>query len=124
MPIDIETFEEHSDEHLGGGPSQPERVLSFLAMNGNRAFRPREIAEAINIPYNSIHSVLKRLEDRDLVRHKGTYWAITDDRERLHSLSQYQLVTEGMNELYGNEDPSEWVEQQLKGGETTDAEDA
>ena len=124
MPIDIETFEEGSDEHLGGGPSQPERVLSFLAANADRAFRPREIAEAVDIPDNSIHPVLQRLEARDLVRHKGTYWAITDDRERLASLSQYRLVTESMNDRYGEEDPTEWVEHRPSDQHPSDSEDA
>lgn len=109
MPIDIETFEEQSEDALGGGPSQPERVLSFLATNADQAFRASEIAQETDIPPNSIYPVLTRLEDRGLVRHKGTYWAITDDRERLRSLTQYELVTKSMNNLYGEEDPSEWI---------------
>jgi predicted transcriptional regulator len=110
MPIDIETFEDESEDALGGGRTQPERVLSFLAANANRAFRPTEIAAETDVPKNSINAVLGRLEDRGLVRHKGEYWAITDDRERLHSLTQYEAVTRSMNDLYGEEDPSEWVD--------------
>ncbi|TMT80434.1 TrmB family transcriptional regulator [Haloterrigena sp. H1] len=110
MPIDIDTFEGSSEDTLGGGLTQPERVLSFLASHADQAFRPVEIAGATEIPQNSINSVLRRLEERALVRHKGEYWAITDDRDRLHSLTQYELVTESLNELYGEEDPSEWVE--------------
>ena len=34
---------------------------------------------------------------------------LTDDRDRLHSLTQYELVTESLNELYGEENPSEWI---------------
>lgn len=110
MPIDIDNFESASEEDLGGGHSQPERVLSFLASNADSAFRPVEIADATGISENSINSVLKRLEDRELVRHRGNYWAITDDIDRLRSLTQYELATESMNELYGSEDPGEWVE--------------
>lgn len=110
MPIDIETFEEESEEGLGGGPSQPERVLSFLAGNPDKAFRPSEVAAATEVPKNSINAVLARLEDRNLVRHKGEYWAVTDDSERLRSHAQYRLVTESLNELYGEEDPDEWAE--------------
>lgn len=110
MPIDIETFEERTEERPGGGRSQPERVLAFLAENADSAYRPNEIAQAVDIPNNSIHPVLKRLEDRDLVRHKGTYWAITDDRDRLQALSQYTIATTSMNKLYGEEDPEEWAE--------------
>lgn len=110
MPIDIDAFEEQDDERLGGGRSQPERVLSFLAANADKAFRPKEIARAVDVPANSIHPVLGRLEDRDLVRHRGTYWAITDDRDRLEGLTRYTLATRSMNELYGEEDPDEWAE--------------
>ncbi|MFC7156175.1 MarR family transcriptional regulator [Halomarina halobia] len=109
MPINIDTFEGSSEDALGGGLTQPERVLSFLASHADKAFRPIEIAEETGIPRNSISSVLRRLEGQELVRHKGEYWAITDDRDRLHSLTQYELVTESLNDLYGEEDPSEWV---------------
>ncbi|THE65854.1 MarR family transcriptional regulator [Salinadaptatus halalkaliphilus] len=110
MPIDIDTFEGSSEDALGGGLTQPERVLSFLATHADQAFRPVEIAEKTDIPQNSINSVLRRLEEQALVRHKGEYWAITDDRDRLHSLTQYEFVTESLNDLYGEEDPAEWVE--------------
>ena len=110
MPIDIRTFEEGSEESLGDGLSQPERVLSFLAANADKAFQPVEIARETDVPKNSINAVLSRLEDRELVRHKGRYWAITDDEDHLRSLTQYDIVTETLNELYGEEDPEEWVE--------------
>lgn len=124
MPIDIETFEETEEEGLGGGRSQPERVLSFLAENADSAFRPNEIAREVDVPDNSIHAVLKRLEDRGLVRHKGIYWAITDDRDRLDAVTQYSIVTKSMNELYGEEDPDEWAEQMPIEDEPTDPGDA
>lgn len=110
MPIDIRTFEEGSEESLDDGLSQPERVLSFLVSNADKAFKPVEIARETDVPKNSINAVLARLEDRELVRHKGRYWAITDDEERLRSLTQYEIATETLNELYGEEDPAEWVE--------------
>lgn len=110
MPIDMETFEEGDEAALGAGRSQPERVLSFLAQHADTAFQPNEISQRLDIPNNSIHPVLKRLEDRDLVRHKGRYWAITDDHDRLRSLTQYELATRTLNELYGEEDPDEWAE--------------
>lgn len=110
MPIDIDSFESASEEHLGGGLSQPEQVLSFLASNADKAYRPVEIADATDIAENSINAVLTRLRNRELVRHRGNYWAITDDVDRLRSLTQYELATESLNELYGSEDPDEWVE--------------
>lgn len=110
MPIDIGTFEDGAEDTLGGGATQPERVLSFLAANADQAFRPTEIAAETDIPKNSINPVLQRLEERGLVRHKGAYWAITDDTDRLQSLTQYELVTKSMNDLYGDETPREWVD--------------
>lgn len=110
MPIDIDSFESASEERLGGGLSQPEQVLSFLASNADKAYRPVEIADATDIAENSINAVLTRLRKRELVRHRGNYWAITDDVDRLRSLTQYELATESLNELYGSEDPDEWVE--------------
>lgn len=109
MPIDIDRFESESADALGGGRSQPERVLSFLVQNADKAFRPVEISDATDVPENSINAVLKRLADRGLVRHKGTYWAVTADTERLRDLTHYRLVTESMNDLYGVEDPNEWL---------------
>lgn len=109
MPIDIDEFESESVDALGGGSSQPERVLSFLVQHADKAFRPVEITAATDVPENSINAVLKRLQDRGLVRHKGMYWAVTADSERLRDLTQYRLVTESMNDLYGTEDPDEWL---------------
>lgn len=124
MPIDIDVFEEQPEDALGGGPSQPERVLSFLAAHADQAFRPREIAQETDIPTNSIHPVLARLEDRGFVRHKGTYWAITDERERLHSLTQYELVTRSLNNLYGAEDPTEWINHMADEDESAESDES
>lgn len=109
MPIDIETFEDGDPERVGAGRSQPEQVLSFLAANADRAFNPSEIAAALDIPGNSINAVLARLEDRKLVRHRGRYWAITDDTDRLAALDHYTIATERLNATYGEEDPDEWI---------------
>lgn len=123
MPIDIDTFETNPAEELGGGHTQPEQVLSFLTSNANQAFRPVEIAEATEIPRNSINPVLRRLEERGLVRHKGEYWAITDDLDRLHALTRYELVTESQNDLYGEEDPGEWIEHMPGRDEDADSDE-
>lgn len=122
MPIDIDTFENSSEDDLGNGPSQPEQVLSFLVAHPQQAFKATELAHRLDIPQNSIGTVLRRLEARTLVRHKGEYWAITDDMERLRSLTQYQAVTETANDLYGEEDPREWVAHMPSGETSSDAD--
>lgn len=108
MSIDIDEFEEKSEAELAD-LTNGERVLRFLARNDDRAFKPAEIAERTGVSRNSIGTVLGRLEDRALVRHKGPYWAITDDEDRLASASAYSRATSALNERLGEEDPEEWA---------------
>lgn len=108
MPIDIERFEANQADDLGE-PSNPEQVLLFLIENDDKAFTAREIAEQTGISRNSIGTVLSRLENRDLLRHKGQYWALADP-ERIRSFGRYQRATRRLNDRYGEEDPSAWRE--------------
>lgn len=108
MTIDIETFETTPAEELRE-LSNPERVLRFLVDNDDRAFTAVEIAERTGVKKNSISTVLARLEERELVRHKGDYWAV-GDAERLRSFGQYRRATERLNDRYGPEDEAEWRE--------------
>lgn len=106
MAIDIETFETTPEADLRE-LSNPEKVLQFLLANDDRAFKATEIAARTDVNENSIHTVLSRLEDRELVRHKGDYWAI-GDRDRIRSFDRYRRATERLNERYGVEDKDEW----------------
>ena len=115
MSIDIDRFEESSEEELER-TSNPERVLLFLYENRDRAWKAKEIAKRSDVDENSIHPVLNRLEDRGLVRHKGSYWAITDDHDRLSDAHQYHQVTQRLDEQFGEEDREEWVEAAEHGG--------
>lgn len=106
MSIDIDTFENTPEEELRE-LSNPEKVLQFLLANDDRAFKAAEIADRADVNENSIHTVLNRLEERDLVRHKGEYWAI-GDRERIQSFDRYRRATRRLNDRYGAEDRDEW----------------
>lgn len=106
MAIDIDTFEQTPEDELKE-LSNPERVLQFLIANDDQAFKASEIASRTGINKNSISTVLNRLEERELVRHKGEYWAIGDE-ERLRSFDRYQRATERLNERYGREDKDDW----------------
>jgi membrane protein implicated in regulation of membrane protease activity len=53
---------------------------------GSGSFTPKEISQETDIKKGSIGTVLSRLEDRELVRHKGKYWAIIED-DRLASFT-------------------------------------
>lgn len=108
MPISIDRFED--DEADLEGPTNAERILQFLLERDDEAFTRSEIAAETGVTRNSVGPVLSRLKDRGLVRHRGEYWAITDDEERLQSATTYELVTRSLNELYGEEDPAEWIE--------------
>lgn len=105
MPIDIDRFEEGSTADLhAGGRTNAETLLAFLADSPDKAFTPKEIHEATDVPRGSVGVVLSRLEDRGLVRHRGDYWAITDDDERLQSAYQLHQYHETATEEYGAED--------------------
>ncbi|WP_336328730.1 helix-turn-helix domain-containing protein [Halovenus sp. HT40] len=78
-------------------------ILNFLAANDEQAFTQPEIHEATDIPRGSVSVVLSRLEDRGLVRHRGRYWAITDDKDRLQSAYRLHRRHETADDQYGEE---------------------
>lgn len=108
MPIDIETFSEASDEELTES-TNAEKVVRFLFHHNDKAFTPSEIAEGAGVKKSSISTVLRRLKDRDLVQHKGDYWAIGDE-DRIRDAFRFHQVMEGLNERFGEEDLDEWRE--------------
>lgn len=113
MPIDIETFDESTDEELEG-ETNAEKIITFLAQNKEKAFTPSEIANGSDVKRGSVSTVLSRLEDRDLVRHKGDYWAI-GDMETVRRAYDYHKLVERLNEQYGEEDIDEWRERAVEG---------
>lgn len=108
MPIDIDRFRTAPEDQLqAGGPTNAERVLSFLSANSDQAFTPGEIREAVDVPRGSIGVVLSRLEDRDLVDHRGEYWAIADPDDAATTLGAAATARAASDRL-GDEDPDEW----------------
>lgn len=114
MPIDIETFDESSTEELTD-LTNGEKVVRFLASNDDKAYTPSEIADQTDVKKNSIGTVLSRLEDRDLVRHKGDYWAI-GDAETVRDAYRTHRIMETLDDRYGAEDLDEWREHAAEGG--------
>jgi len=109
MSIDRDTFENTSEdepEEL----SVPDQVLGLLAANADRAFKAREISTHIGVDEGAISTALSRLKDRGLVEHKATYWAVTDDADRLEGYSGYERATALFNEQLGEEDKDAWRE--------------
>jgi len=116
VPIDIETFSQASTDELTER-TNAEKVVWFLSRNDDKAFTPSEIAEGADVKKNSIGTVLRRLEDRDLVQHKGDYWAIGDE-ETVREAFRFHRVMEDLNDRFGAEDMEEWSEHAVgRGGE-------
>lgn len=109
MSIDRETFE-NADEAELEGLSVPDQVLGFLATHEAQAFKAREIAGRIEVDEGAVSTALSRLKARDLVEHKGTYWAVTTDEERLEGYSGYERATTLFNDQLGEEDRDAWRE--------------
>jgi len=109
MSIDRDTFENTSEDELEE-LSVPDQVLGFLAANADRAFKAREISTHIGVDEGAVSTAFSRLKDRGLVEHKATYWAVTDDAERLEGYSGYERATALFNEQLGEEDKDAWRE--------------
>ena len=105
MPVSIDNFEAGD---LPQGPSVPEEVVLYLFRNRDQAFTRAEIATAIDENPNTVGTALSRLKDRNLVRHKGEYWASTDDEARLAEAYDLHTISERLDELDGGLDAEKW----------------
>lgn len=123
MSIDRETFENASEEELAG-LSVPDQVLAFLATHADRAFKAREIATQVGLDEGAVSTALSRLKERGLVEHKATYWAITEDEERLSNYEGYERATQLFNEQLGEEDADAWRDYAPEGGHPSTEDDA
>ena len=110
MPIDIDAFESSSEDRLQhSGETNAARVIHFLAANPDQAFTQSEIREETDVKAGSISVVLSRLEDRGLVRHKGTYWAL-GEADEIAAYTNIIESTQTANDRFGEEDIEEWLE--------------
>ena len=105
MPVRIEEFE---TGELPNDPSVPEKVLTYLYANRDKAFTRSEVATGTDEDPNTVGTALSRLKQRDLVRHKEGYWAITEDLDRVRDAYELHIVTERLDERDGGIDPDEW----------------
>lgn len=108
MPIDIDRFEAGPEESLrSDGPTNAEKILTILAANSDTAFTPKEIHQRTDIPRGSVGTVLSRLEERGLVRHRGEYWAIAEATEVDKTLTAMATARAATDRL-GSEVPADW----------------
>lgn len=105
MPVSIDEFESGD---LPQGPSGPEEVVTYLYSHRNQAFTRSEIASAIGEDPNTVGTALTRLKDRNLVRHKGVYWAVTDDEERIAAAYDLHTASERLDEADGGINAEDW----------------
>jgi len=108
MPIDIDRFEQGSPEELqASGRTNAEEILSFLATHPNQAYTPKEIHEATDVARGSVGVVLSRLEEQELVRHRGEFWAISDTEDIDKTLTA-MATARAATDRFGGEDPDDW----------------
>ncbi|GGC71768.1 hypothetical protein [Haloferax sulfurifontis] len=105
MPVSIDDFESGD---LPRGPSVPEQVVTYLYTHSDQAFTRSEIATAISEDPNTVGTALSRLKARNLVRHKGEFWAITDDDERVAAAYDLHTASGRLNDEDGGIDADEW----------------
>jgi len=105
MPVSIDEFESGD---LPREASVPEQVVTFLSRHDDKAFTRGEIASGLEENPNTVGTALSRLKERELVRHKGEYWAITTDSERVRAAYDLHTVSTRLNEDDSGIDPAEW----------------
>jgi transcription initiation factor IIE alpha subunit len=115
MPIDIKEFEEGSDE--SESLTTAELIVKFLLDNRDKAFRRKEIAQAIDTNPNAVGTNLSRLKDRGLVRHRKQHWALTNDLDRLNDALRASTLFGQLRSEYGaiiedGEDAQAWADAQ------------
>jgi DNA-binding IclR family transcriptional regulator len=104
MPINIDDLDDAPAKALSlTEGSQPYEVLQFLARNDDQAFTQTEIAEGTGIDRGSVGSVLSRLDDRGLVRHKGRYWAVGEDDRLASYAAQTNASSASVDDDYYDE---------------------
>lgn len=105
MPVSIDEFESGD---LPAGPSVPEQVIAYLYTHREQAFTRSELASAIDESPNTVGTALSRLKARELVRHRGDYWAITDDEDRLVDAYDLHVITAQLDADDGGIDADDW----------------
>jgi Mn-dependent DtxR family transcriptional regulator len=88
----------------------PDQILRIFGGHDDRAFKAREIASQVGVNEGTVSTALSRLKHRGLVEHKATYWAVTDDAERLDGYSGYEKATALFSDQLGAEHKKSWHE--------------
>ncbi len=81
MPItddEFRTIDEDSPTIDIGPDTTQGEIYRFLLEHADKAFRQREVVDAVDVPRGSVGPTLSRLEEAGLIDHRGHYWKIAD----------------------------------------------
>lgn len=115
MPISIDEFKSIDSDagpllDLAADTTQGQ-VYQFLLSHADRAFRQRELVEAIDVPKGSIGPTLKRLEAHGLVEHRDRFWAIADAEHAAASAGLYASATaDEFDGGFSDAEVADWME--------------
>ena len=115
MPISKDEFQTIDDSEgslpdLGADTTQG-KVYRFLLAHADKAFRQREIRDAVDVPEGSIGPTLKRLEDHGLVEHRDRFWAIADAEHAVASAGIHATAAaDARDGGFSDEDIDTWLE--------------
>lgn len=99
MPIGADRFEAIDDDGDEPGPgTNAQAILSVLRAHPETAFTRSEIADATDVPVNSVGPTLVRLRDRGHVDHRGQYWRVSDHDRGLDAAVDQSAATAAARE--------------------------
>ena len=115
MPISKDEFQRIGDDEPPRPDLSPETtqgsIYRFLLSNADRAFRQREIVNAVDVPEGSVGPTLKRLEDHGLVVHRDRFWTIADAEHAVASAGMYGAATADESDGgFSDDDVEAWME--------------
>lgn len=103
MPVQFDEYDGETGRMNLSEGTNAHTILAFLAEHPSQGYTPKEIAASTGINRGSVGPTLSRLEDRDLVRHKGEVWAIgKDDRLAAQGIA-YIASSASITDDYYNE---------------------
>lgn len=104
MPVSFDKYDGDSGRMDLSEGTNAHAILSFLAERPDQGYTPKEIAEGTGVKRGSVGTTLSRLEDRDLVRHKGEVWAIGEDDRLAAQGAIYTASSASITDDYYGED--------------------
>lgn len=115
MPISKDEFrgiDEDETAMLDLSPDTTQgKLYRFLLVNADKAFRQREIIDAVDIPKGSVGPTLKRLEQHGLVEHRDRFWALADAEHAIASAGLHGAATaDEIDGGFTDEDVEAWMD--------------